>query len=231
MGRRIARRAAPRRRIALAAVAGGTIALTAALLMVGQTWSAFTDQAGLNAGPGGVGGATFDIVSVLPDGNVAQAQPGQGVTVPIAGDDSFVPGRTVTVDLGVANNSPSLAAAVSVAVKPSDPTGTGQVGGSPNITPFLRVTIVDTTTGELLVGGSATDPSQGVAVADASAVTGRLPARGSAALPDGAPWLAGDDGSRHDLTITLYYLDTPETSAYNGGKTALEVEFDGTSAQ
>lgn len=221
----------PRRRVLLATVAAGTLALTAGLLTIGQTVSAFTDQAALDVGPDGIGSEPFDIVSILPSGNVAQALPGQGVTVPIPGDDSLVPGGTLTVSLGVANNSPSLAAAVTVAVRPSDADGTGQVDGSPNITPFLRVTVVDTTTGQLLVGGSAADPSQGAAVADASAVIGRLPARGSPALADGSPWLSGSDGSRHDLTITLFYVDTPETSAYNGGKTALEVEFDGTSAQ
>lgn len=222
-------RKTPRRRIALATIAGGTIALAAALFTVGQTMSAFTDRAGLNTGPDGVGGATFDIVSVLPDGDVAQARPGQGVTVPIAGDDSFVPGRSVTVDLGVANNSPQLAAALRVTVKPSDAAGTGQVGSSPNITPFLRVTVVDTTTGTLLVGGSATDPSQGAPVATATGVLGRLPARGAPALADGAAWVDGSAGSRHDLSITLFYVDTPETTAYNGGQTALEVEFDGAS--
>lgn len=222
-------RKTPRRRLAFASVAGGTIVLAAALLTAGQTMSAFTDQAGLNVGPDGVGGAAFDIVSVLPDGNVAQAQPGQGVTVPIAGDDSFVPGRSVTVDLGVANNSPLLAAALTVSVKPSDAAGTGQVGASPNITPFLRVTVVDTTTGTLLIGGSATDPSQGAAVPTATGVVGRLPARGSPALADGAAWVGGSAGSRHDLSITLFYVDTPETAAYNGGQTALEVEFDGSS--
>ena len=220
-----------RRGIALATLAAGTLVVTAALLTVGPTVSAFTDRAALNAGTDGIGAEPFDIVSVLPGGDVAQALPGHGVTVPIAGDDSLVPGGALTVNLGVANNSPSLAAAVTIAVKPSDAAGTGQVDGSPNITPFLRVTVVDTTTGQLLVGGSASDPSQGAAVADASAVIGRLPARGSAALADGAAWVAGNAGSRHDLTITLFYVDTPETSAYNGGQTALEVEFDGTSAQ
>ncbi|MGH1523096.1 hypothetical protein ACRAWC_03010 [Leifsonia sp. L25] len=204
-------RKTPRRRIALAAVAVGTLVLSASLFTVGATMSAFTDQAGLNVGPDGVGGAAFDIVSVLPDGNVAQALPGQAVTVPIAGDDGFVPGRSVTVDLGVANNSPQLAAALTVTVRPSD------------------VTVVDTTTGTLLVGGSATDPSQGATVAAATGVLGRLPARGAPALSDGAAWVDGSAGSRHDLSITLFYVDTPETAAYNGGQTALEVEFDGSS--
>ncbi|WP_345839192.1 hypothetical protein [Microbacterium sp. X-17] len=222
-------RKTPKRRIALATVAAGTLVVTAALVTAGQTMSAFTDSALLNVGPDGIGSAPFDIVSILPGEQVAQAQPGQAVAVPIAGDDSFVPGRTVTVNLGVANNSPDLASAVTVTVKPSDPAGYGQAGSSPNITGFLLVTVVDTTTGQLLVGGSATDPTQGVPVASASGVIGRLAPRGAPALSDGSAWVAGNVGSRHDLTISLYYQDTPPTVAYNFGQTALEVEFDGAS--
>ena len=214
---------------AAALAAAGTLAVTATLFAVVPTVSAFTDQGRLNPGSNGLGGATFDILSVLPDGTVAQARPGEGVTVPIPGDDGFVPGRTITVDLGVANNSPLLAAAVTIAVKPADAAGTGQVAGSPNITPFIRVTVVDSTTGQLLVGGSATDPSQGAAVADATGAVGRLAARGAPALADGGSWIDAAAGSRHDLTVTLFYVDTPETAAYNGGQTALEVEFDGAS--
>lgn len=218
-----------RRRIALATVAAGTLVVTATLLTTGQTMSAFTDAAMLDVGPDGIGSAPFDIVSILPGEQVAQARPGQGVTVPIAGDDSFVPGRTITVDLGVANNAADLAAAVTVAVKPSDPDGYGESGSSPNITWFLLVTVVDTTTGQLLVGGSATDPTQGVPVANASGVIGRLAPRGAPALSDGSTWVAGNAGSRHDLAISVYYPDTPATVAYNFGATALEVEFDGAS--
>ena len=218
-----------KRRIALATVAAGTLVVTATLITAGQTMSAFTDSAGLDVGPDGLGSAPFDIVSILPGEQVAEAHPGQGVTVPIAGDDSFVPGRTVTVNLGVANNSAGLAAAVTVAVKPSDAAGYGQAGSSPNITGFLLVTVVDTTTGQLLVGGSATDPTQGVPVANAAGVIGRLAPRGAPALSDGSAWVAGNAGSRHDLAISLYYVDTPATVAYNFGATALEVQFDGAS--
>ncbi|MFB9747009.1 hypothetical protein [Leifsonia shinshuensis] len=229
MGQRKRHRRPVRRRIALATIASGALVVTATLLTAGQTMSAFTDQAMLNLGTDGVGAHPFDIVSVLPGEQVAEALPGQGVAVPISGDDGFVPGRTITVDLGVANNTPDLAAAVTVTVKPSDPGGTGQVGSSPNITPFLRVTVVDTTTGALLVGGSATDPTQGAPVASASGVIGRLAPRGAPALADGSTWVPGNAGSRHDLTITLFYVDTPDTAAYNNGRSALEVEFDGTS--
>jgi hypothetical protein len=219
-----------RRRIAASAVAAGAFAIAVVLLATTLAVSAFTDAATLNLGVSGIGSSSrFQLITVGPDGRVHAGAVGSPVGIPVIGDDSFVPGRTVTLDLGVGNNSPGFAAAVTIAVRPSDDGGTGQVGTSPNITPFIRVTVVDTTTGTLLVGGSATDPAQGVTVDAASAAIGRLAARGAPPLADGDQWTAGSPGSRHDLAVSLYYPDTPETSAYNGGRTALEVLFDGAS--
>ena len=216
--------------ISIPVAAVGALAMSAVLISASLAVSAFTDAATLNLGPSGVGSAArFQILTVVPGGTVHSGAPSGPVEVPISGGDSFVPGRTITVDLGVGNNSPAVAAAVTVSVGPSDQDGTGQVGSAPNITPFIRVTVVDTSTDTVLIGGSATDPTQGAPVSAASATIGRLAPRGGTPLTDGDQWTAGSPDSRHDLTISLYYPDTPETNAFNGGQTALEVRFDGTS--
>lgn len=216
--------------IATPIVIAGALAMSAVILSASLAVSAFTDAASLNLGASGIGAASrFQVFTVQPDGTVRMSAAGVPVDLPIDGEDSFVPGRTITFDLGVGNNSPAVAAIVSVAVRASDSDGTGQVGTSPNITPFIRVTVVDTSTATLLIGGSATDPTQGVPVSAASAAVGRLAPRGAAPLLDGDQWTAGAPGSRHDLTVSLYYPDTPATNAYNGGQTALEVLFDGAS--
>lgn len=221
-----------RYRITLPLIAAGVVATVVALAGTTASMSALTDRASLNLGASGIGSdAPFAILTVHPDGSVHHTAPGSAAVVPLTGDDAFVPGRSISVDIGVANNSPSVAAAVTMKIAPSDAEGTGQVGSAPNITPFIRVTVIDTATGQPLIGGSATDPSQGVTVDAASAVVGRLGPRGSAPLSDGGQWVAGAADSRHDLTVVLYYVDSPETSAYNGGAAALEVVFDGSSAQ
>lgn len=220
-----------RSRITLPIVAACVVSTALALGSVTPTVSALTDRASLNLGPAGIGSEVpFSLVSIHPDGSVHHAPPGSGAVVPLTGDDAFVPGRSISVDLGVANNTPGIAAAVTMTIVPAGAGGTGQVGTAPNITPFIRVTVVDAATGELLVGGSAADPAQGASIADANAVLGRLTPRGAAPLADGAAWVAGDPESRRNLTITLHYADSPEASEYNGGRSALEVVFHGTSA-
>lgn len=214
----------------LVPLVAGIVAVTAVALAAGPTYSAFTDAANLVVGADGIGSKeVFGLVTIGPDGVARKAPDSTPAVVPVSGEDSFVPGRTVQLDVSVANNTPSFAAAVSVAVSPTDSGGTGQVGTAPNITPLLLVTVVDTTTGQLLIGGNASDPSQGVPVAQASATIGRLAPRQAAPLADGATWVPGASGSREDLTVYLYYPDTPETSTFNGGKTALAVKFYGAS--
>lgn len=220
-----------RLRTALPLTTGVVLATALALAGTTSTVSALTDRASLNVGPAGIGSnVPFGILTIHPDGTVHHAASGSAAVVPLTGDDSFVPGRSISVVIGVANNSPGVAAALTLSVVPSDAGGTGQSGTAPNITPFLRITVIDTATGQPVIGGSATDPSQGVALADATVALGRLGARGAAPLSDGDQWVAGAPDSRRDLTVVLYYVDTPETSAYNGGASALEVVFDGSTA-
>ena len=209
-----------------------TCVVASALAIVGTTTtvSAITDRASLTLGPDGIGtDIPFGIVTVDPDGIVHHAPPGAAAAVPLTGDDAFVPGRSVSVDLGVANNAPGIAAQVTMTIRPSDAAGTGQVASAPNITPFIRVTVFDTATNQVLLGASPTDPTQGVTVDEANAVIGRLGQRDAPSLSDGDPWTAGAADSRRDLTVVLYYVDAPETGALNGGAAALEVVFHGSS--
>ncbi len=215
-----------KKRISLGTFIAGALVMAGILLSAGVTVSAFTDKASLNVGRQGIGlNSPFDLVTVFPNGIVRQALPAQGVLLPVTGEQTFIPGRSVSVNLTVANNTPDLASSATVSVAPI---GTGQVGSSPNITSFIRVTVFDTNTQQLLVGGSATNPALGVAL-NATGTIGRLNARGSAALAEGATWVADAAGSSRNLTIVLYYVDTPATSSFNGGQTALEVRFDATS--
>lgn len=217
-------------RFAMPFVIAGTLVCAATLMSAALTVSAFTDRAALALGPDGIGtNGPFDIVTVLPDGLVHQGVPGAPAVLPIPGGGAFVPGRAITVAVAVANNTRDLAAAVTMTIAPSDAGGTGQVGSAPNITPFIRVTVVDADTQQLLLGGSATDPGHGVPIGSAAAALGRLGPRSAPPLSDGDPWIAGAGGSRRDLAVTLYFIDTPETNAFNGGQTGLEIEFDGAS--
>jgi hypothetical protein len=133
----------------------------------------------------------------------------------------------VRLDVGVADNDPDTAAAVVVAVMPMGDDGTGRVGTAPNVTPLLRVTVVDTTTGRILIGGSAADPSRGVPVAEASAMLDRLAPRGADPLADGAAWTPGAVGSRHDLAVEVYCPDTPAVRALTGPESDLSLMISG----
>lgn len=218
------------------ALVAGLVALAGAAVAVAPTYSSLTHAAGLlidadsssGAAPGVVGSEPpFDLLTIDARGAVTKAPEGAPALVPLAAGHRFVPGQTLRVDLAVANDEPDVDAAVTVAVLPADSGGTGQAGTAPNVTPFLRITVVDDTSGEVLIGGSATDPSRGATLADASGMVGRLAARDTAAVADHAAWTAGASGSRHDLRVELYLPDTPAVRALGGGQTALSVMFYG----
>ncbi|WP_434318683.1 hypothetical protein [Leifsonia sp. P73] len=202
----------------------GLTALAAVAVGAGPAYRALTGGADLVLGADAAGffapsssteiGA-LDLVTVDPRGVVSTGVAGAADFVPIPGD-AETPGHTVRLDVGVADNDPDTAAGVAVAVLPLGDDGTGRVGTAPNLTPLLRVTVVDTTTGRLLIGGSATDPSRGAPVADASAMLDRLAPRGADPLPDGADWTPGAAGSRHDLAVEVYCPDTPAVRALSG---------------
>lgn len=207
----------------LVPVVAGLVVLAAAALGAGPVTSALTNGAELVVGADTPRPGALDLITVDTRGIVSTGVAGSADFVPIPGDDTVTPGRTVRLDVGVADNDPDTAAAVAVAVLPMGDDGTGRVGGAPNATRLLRVTVVDTSTGRILIGGSATDPSRGVPVAGASAMLDRLEPRGADPLADGADWTPGAAGSRHDLAVEVYCPDTPELRALAGAESDLSL--------
>lgn len=202
---------------AIAIAAGPTYsALTAGAEFVVTAGDAADTADSAAPGPGdSIGLVTID------EHEVASSVDSGAAFIPLAADDRYHPGRTFHTELGVADNDPDVAAAVSLAVVPMDPAGTGQVGASPNLTPLLLVTVVDTTTGEVLVGGSAGDPTRGWPVAHAAGVLGHLAARDADPLDGGDRWTEGAPGSRHDLAVSVYCPDGPAVRALTDGRSDL----------
>ncbi|WP_187365085.1 hypothetical protein [Cellulosimicrobium cellulans] len=205
------RRLAPLAAFALVLVAG-TVA----------TAAAFTDAAHLNLGTEGVGSADpFEIVLVDAGGVAHDAEPGAPMPVDVPDRDALVPGRTVQSQVRVAANHPELAADVLATVAGE------AVAGTPDITPYLRVTVLGPG-GEVLLGTGPDDPQGGVPLG-ATADLGVLAARAADPVEDGEPWTAGAAGSDTTLTLLVHYLEDPATTALNGGQAHLTVRFDATS--
>lgn len=220
----------------LVLVVAALVTVAAIAIAAGPTYSALTagaefvvtagDAADTADAPGAADstdpgpGDSIGLVTI-DEHEVASTVDSGAAFIPLATDDRYHPGRTFHTELGVADNDPDVAAAVSLAVVPMDPAGTGQVGASPNLTPLLRVTVVDTTTGEVLVGGSATDPTRGWPVADAAGVLGHLAARDADPLDGGDRWTEGAPGSRHDLAVSVYCPDGPAVRALTDSRSDL----------
>jgi hypothetical protein len=206
------------------ALTGGVIAL----VFVGSSFAAYSDVARLNVGPDGLGStAKFDIGVVSPTSTFAQATTAGSVLIPVTGGDALVPGRSVTTDVVVANNS-QYKAALAVAVVAGGTGNTGAVGAAPNITSFLRFSVQDLTTNAYLFGGAA--PAAAVPIASASGTTGPLTGRVAAPLADGAVWVPGAAGSFRTLRVTIVYPDTPAANnSFNGGRSALLLSITGSS--
>lgn len=203
------------------AIAGG------ALLGAGTlaTWATFSDAAMLNLGSDGEGigsSSLFDIALVDSAGTVKQADADGGLAWELDNAASFVPGRTLTTEIPVFNNSKTYDGALSLTL---DTVGDGAVGASPNITRFILFSAVDTESGEVLFGDPA-DPARGVALAAAQARIGDLSARGDDSLEEGDSYVAGADGSERTIEVLLHYTDVPETAEFNGGQAAIRVLFD-----
>ncbi|MCI0159357.1 hypothetical protein KNO15_21865 [Leifsonia shinshuensis] len=208
----------------LVPVVAGLIAVAAVAIAAGPTYSALTAGADLVVGAGGTGdgpaagsSGPIDLVTI-DDRDIATPSNGSAAFVPLAPDDRYEPGRTFRLGVGVADNDPDVAAAITVAVVPVDSAGTGQVGASPNATPQLLVTVVDTTTGEVLIGSSATDARRGAPVAEASGMIGHLAARDADPLDDGDRWSRGAAQSRHDLEVLVYRPDGPAAREPTGAR-------------
>ncbi|WP_426625416.1 hypothetical protein ACPPVW_04960 [Leifsonia sp. McL0607] len=208
----------------LVPVVAGLVAVAAIAIAAGPTYSALTAGADLivSAGDSTAAGSSGPIDLVTIDGHeVATRTNDSAAFVPLAADDRYAPGHTFHLEVGVADNDPDVAAAITVAVVGMDSAGTGVVGTSPNLTPLLRVTVVDTTTGHVLVGHSATDASRGAPVADASATIAHVTQRDADPLNDGDRWTDGAAGSRHELEIMVYCPDSPAALGLTGGRSDL----------
>ncbi len=203
---------------------GATVRLvcaSGALLLGATSISAamLTDDSNLGLGATGIGfDGRFDLAVVTPDGSVEQVQEIGGEELVIDAARSLVPGRSVSVDIPVFNNTTQLAAETTFEIVAAG--GDGAVTGVPNITPHLRFSATDAS-GTVLVDD--------VAWEDASGVLGILAARDSAPLVDGVPYVAGAVGSEQTLRLTIEYVDGPALEALNGGQSALSVRFHATS--
>lgn len=206
------------------ALTGGIVVL----MVVGTSFAAYSDVARLNVNADGLGStAHFDIGVVSPTSTFAQATTGGSVLVPITGGDALVPGRSVTTDITVANNS-HYRSALAVSVVAGGTEDTGAVGAAPNITSFLRFSVQDLSTSAYLCGGDTAEAA--VPLASASGTTGPLVSRAATALIDGAAWVPGAVDSFRTLRVTIVYPDTVSANnTFNGGKSALRLLVTGSS--
>lgn len=197
-------------------------------VFVSTSMAAFTDKANMNMSNTGLGNNTkFDIGLVSATGNFVEANSAGSALFPIVGGDGLVPGKSVTTDIVVANNS-SYKAALNVAIVGGGTGGTGAVGSAPNITPFLLFSVQDLTTNAYLFGGAT--QALAVGLAAATGTTGPLVSRAAAPLTDGQPWVAGAAGSFRTLRVTIFYPNTAATNnTYNGGLSSTILSVTGSS--
>lgn len=212
------------RRVGLASLIATTVLTAAMLAGTVATSATFNDSARLGLGSHGIGSADpFAIVLVDDAGTAQEAEPGAPLALDLPDRDTLVPGRTLEASARVANNHPDIAAAVAATVD-AEP-----VAGTPDLTPFLRITVLGPE-GEVLLGAGADRPQDGVdpgALAD----LGVLTARGAAPVPHGTAWTEGAAGSATSLTVLVHLLDDPATSALNGGQAHLSIRIDATSTE
>jgi hypothetical protein len=195
-----------------------------AVFGVTRTSATLTDAARLGAGTAGVGSSDpFGIVLVDGAGTAHAAEPGAPLPLDVPGADALVPGRTVEATVQVANNHPTIATALGVAV------GAVRVAGTPDITPHLRVTVLGAD-GQVLLGAPDGRPEGGAPLSTPGSL-GRLAARGAPPVPDAAPWAPGGDGSTTSVTVRVHLLDIPATSTLNGGQARITARFDATSTE
>lgn len=211
---RARRRAAP-----WMAAVGAAAVLAVALATVTVTAASHQDRAHVNVGSEGIGSAhPFDLVLVDGAGVVHDASPGAPLSLEVPGADALVPGRSVEIVVQVANNHPTIAAAVSATLT-AEP-----VAGTPDITPFLRYSVIDAD-GSSMIGGSVEDPAAGLVSGEVGDLGVLLP-RGAAPLDDGSGWTPGADGSSREVTVLVHMVDDPATGAVNGGRADLALQLD-----
>lgn len=195
------------------------------------TSAAFTDNAYVNlGGSGGLGDASKFDIALLDSANgnriIQSKAPGAILNHPITNADKMVPGSIVSTVINVVNNSKNADSTLKVTI---DAPNGGQVGSAPNITQFLRFTA----TYKLDGAGAAQPLFSDVTLAQANATLGgtnpvRLKARGVDSQADGAVYAAAAANGRAEITLTIEYREAAGTEAYNGGQSALQMIFDGT---
>lgn len=211
-GRARSRTDAARLGLAAGALLLGVVSLSAAAL---------SDTATMGLGTSGIGfDGRFDLAVVSADGSVEQTSATTGAERVIDEAQALVPGRSVSVEIPVFNNTSRLAAdtVFRVVARGGDPA----TAGVPDITPHLRFSAQD-------AAGNAIFTS--VTLDQATGALGILAARGADPLADGATFVAGAAGSDQTLKLTIEYLDEPGVEALNGGRSALSVSFDATSVR
>lgn len=188
------------------------------LVPMGLTVAAYSDEAALGLGSAGIGSEDRFDIGLVSQGSVLQADPPTGAPWTVTGASELVPGRTITTEVPVFNNTPRLLADTTLTVVARDG---GVGGGVPDITPHLRFTATSADGGVLFEDAPLTDASGSI---------GALAARGSAALDAGASFVPGAAGSLETVTLSIEYLDEPGVEALNGGQAAISLRFDATSA-
>ncbi|GMA29089.1 hypothetical protein [Arenivirga flava] len=184
------------------------------LLAAGTTGAAHTDGARLGLGGAGIGPSERFDIGLVSQGRALQADLPSGAPWAVPGAGELVPGRTITTELPVFNNTPRLLADTAIAIVAREG-GTGD--GVPDITPFLRFTAT-------LASGAVL--FEDAVLADASGSLGALAPRGAPPLDGGEAFTPGEPGSLDTITLSIEYLDEPGVEALNGGQSALSLRFD-----
>jgi hypothetical protein len=214
----------PSRRLAALLVVLAVGAGVGTAFGVAGTSATLTDAARLGAGTAGVGSSDpFSILLLDGAGTAHAAEPGTPLPLDVPGADALVPGRTVEATVQVANNHPAIATGLGLTV------GAVRVAGTPDITPHLRVTVLDAD-GQVLLGAPTGKPEGGAPLSTPGSL-GRLAARGAPPIADAAHWTPGADGSVTSVTVRVHLLDVPATSTLNGGQARITARFDATSTE
>ncbi len=200
-------RRAGRTRTVLAAV--GIVAL----VPLGITIAAYSDDAGLGLAASGIGSVDRFDIGLVSSGTVVQGDGMPGALWTVEGAERLVPGGAIDAQVKVFNNSPRLPADTTMTVVVRDVTG-------PDITPHLRFTAT---------AGDGTVLFERVAIDEATGSLGSLAARGAPALVEGDAFSQAAPGSAELVTVRIEYLDVPGVEALNGGRSALDLRFDASS--
>jgi hypothetical protein len=194
-----------------------------ALATLAVSAAAWTDEINLNFSANSFGSPSEFQLVIVSDGVVHR---GTNLSVPVPDWQLLFPGHAVTSRLILANNSVALGMQVHVTLDalPS----TDQTYPGPDISGYLRFSVVDNASGQVLLG----DPSQPGNGADrwsAAFDLGTLGPRYRAALKDSDAWIPGPADSWRDLTVYIYLLDHPDLESRQSGWSTVMLRTDAVS--